>query len=205
MERGAQAMERDDDVIAQSMLKDRVRRVDVRPIYSQKVSSIEYSAADDVAVLKHLIANELGVAQEYQALMSPGFNVLSDGVKIQDIQDDLEPILLRTTLAGGASGSCGTIQKLPEALRGTVLLAFASNFIAVLIAVQRTVHILCWRCGLQNFPDFMKDDWCTTTCCCLHSECGCKEWKTIQLFCCLCKVSQSLILTCLPPTDSSLS
>ena len=49
------------------------------------------------------------------------------------------------------------------------------------------VDICCYQCGVKNFPNIKKDDWCWNTCCCIHQECGLKDWKTIQWLCCVCK------------------
>ena len=43
------------------------------------------------------------------------------------------------------------------------------------------IEILCWKCGLNNFPDVQHDWWGEGSCCCLYSNCGIKEFLTTQL------------------------
>lgn len=47
-----------------------------------------------------------------------------------------------------------------------------------------TVNVLCKKCGIQDFPDFRREDFIQQTCCCLHYEFGFKECLSVfQLFC----------------------
>lgn len=47
------------------------------------------------------------------------------------------------------------------------------------------VNALFWKCGIQNFPDCMKEDCATHKCFCIHSEFGLKDWLSKLQICCL--------------------
>ena len=68
------------------------------------------------------------------------------------------------TRSGGTSGGCHVENKIPAALN---------------------LHVLCYRCGLQDFKE-IEDNWCTNMCCCLHHAFGLKEWQNLQIGCCMC-------------------
>mmetsp|Transcript_26976 Transcript_26976/g.37245 ORF Transcript_26976/g.37245 Transcript_26976/m.37245 type:complete len:250 (+) Transcript_26976:213-962(+) len=53
-------------------------------------------------------------------------------------------------------------------------------------------RILLWKCGIKDFPNLAKDDWCYSNCLCLHEECGLKEWPKNQLFCLKCDFSSAV-------------
>lgn len=44
-------------------------------------------------------------------------------------------------------------------------------------------RILLYKCGLTDFPNIVKEDCCASAFCCLHSECGMKDWQIQQWLC----------------------
>ena len=48
-----------------------------------------------------------------------------------------------------------------------------------------TVNFLCQKCGIQDFPDFRKEDFITQTFFCCHYEFGFKDIFNIFQLCCL--------------------
>mmetsp|Transcript_2607 Transcript_2607/g.3933 ORF Transcript_2607/g.3933 Transcript_2607/m.3933 type:complete len:213 (+) Transcript_2607:54-692(+) len=46
------------------------------------------------------------------------------------------------------------------------------------------IHLLCYKCGLKDFPNFKSDWLCEGVCCCIFNNCGLNECLQCQL-CCL--------------------
>jgi hypothetical protein len=135
----------------------------VRPIYSPDGAlaiAIGDPSACTIGELKQKIEDSVGMAKELQTLESADNIPLTDSMLVSDVA---QPVLLRSNLSGGGSVRCDKVLNFPDVLR---------------------VHILCYYCGIENLPDCTKEDWCTSSCCCLHSECGMADWKSCQWLIC---------------------
>jgi hypothetical protein len=89
----------------------------VRPVYSEELVQVHFDDADKISDLKARITDKLGIAEKYQALTSgSSASILSDDMSVCDVQ---QPIVMRATVAGGAS--CGVVTTIPELLQCRLL------------------------------------------------------------------------------------
>mmetsp|Transcript_1633 Transcript_1633/g.2595 ORF Transcript_1633/g.2595 Transcript_1633/m.2595 type:complete len:229 (+) Transcript_1633:183-869(+) len=83
-------------------------------------------------------------------------------LEYHEVADTSKDIKIQYYLYGGSSMKCTTITNVPDALQ---------------------IKVLCFKCGIKNFPIWTTDWLCDHMCCCVYHKFGIPELSTLQLLC----------------------